>query len=40
MGCDIVGDRGEVVTQEDCLDAFWQTVAELTIKYADRLAEG
>jgi hypothetical protein len=26
-----------VLTREDCMDTFWQTVAELTVKYADRL---
>lgn len=32
-------DRETLVrTQEDCLDDFWQTIAELTIKYADQLA--
>jgi hypothetical protein len=32
-------DRNTIVlTREDCMDDFWQVVAELTVKYADRLA--
>lgn len=28
-----------VLTQEECMENFWRTVAELTVKYADKLAE-
>lgn len=27
----------EVRTYEDCMNDFWQTIAEMTVKYADRL---